>query len=94
MAVNLDDLLVQEEVKSRSRQSDAAQLANNLIQTGAASYLAILDRVMLREYTEPSFAEAMAMREAGGSADAQRLASLQAAAGSPRQGMDSTTGTK
>ena len=78
MPVNLDDVLSSQLGAAIARDANATARAAQIIETGAASFLNALDRVMLREYTEPSFAEAMAMKEAGGSADAQRMMALQA----------------
>ena len=83
MAVNQDDILAAEIGGGLRRGGDGASAVTQTIAQGAASFLNILDRVMLREYTEPSFAEAMAMKEAGGSADAQRAMALNTARQTP-----------
>ena len=79
MAVALDDLFASQTALAAQRQSAAADSAAHLINVGAASFLNMLDRISLREYTEPSFQEAAAMSKAGESADAARVAALRTA---------------
>lgn len=83
MPVDLNEVLNSHLGASVARDADATARTSQIISSASATFLAALDRVMLREYTEPSFAEAMAMKEAGGSADAQRMMALQAGARVP-----------
>lgn len=71
MPVNLDELIATEQAGAFRRQGDGAAAVNQTIAQGAGTFLNILDRVMLREYTEPSWAEAASMKESKGNPDAQ-----------------------
>lgn len=71
MAVNLDDVISGQLAKSFALRGDSAAAVTQTMSQGAATFLNIIDRVMLREYTEPSFVEAAAMKEAKANPDAQ-----------------------
>ena len=71
MPVNLDDVIAGQLAKSFALRGDAAAAVNQTMSQGSANYLNTLDRVMLREFTEPSFVEAAAMKEAKANPDAQ-----------------------
>ena len=66
MAVEQSDIIFMEQFAALRRQSDAAAATQQSISQGAATYLNLLDRVMLNQITDISFTEAAAMREATG----------------------------
>ncbi len=84
MAVDLDDVFGSEVALAFRRQGDAAAATLQTLSQGAATYLNTLNSVMLREYTEPSFSEAFAMRTANSDAVADKAMSRNLAATVPK----------
>ena len=76
MAVDLNSMIAAEQAAAFRRQGDGGAAVEQSVAQGGSSYLNSLDRVMLREYTEPSFVEAEAMKETKGNPDVQYAAGL------------------